>query len=118
MAGRPEPVAPGPRGGQPWRPERLRVHPLRLVINWLLSGLALLGAAAILPGVAVEGFWGGLVAAFLIAILNALLPPVLAALRLPLTALFGFLLILVLDALMLSAAADVAPGALSVDGFG
>src|SRR3954454_669984 len=118
MAGRPDPVAPGPRAGEPWRPERLRVRPLRLVVNWVVSALALLGAAAILPGVGVEGFWGALLAALLIAILNALLPPVLAALRLPLTALFGFLLILVLDALMLSLTADIAPDALSVDGFG
>ncbi len=119
MARRPDPVESHPAAGAntAWRPERLRIHPLRLLIAWVLSALALLGAAAILPGVAVEGFWGGLEAAALIAVLNALLPPALAALRLPFTAVFGFLLILVIDALMLSAAADIVPSSISVDSF-
>ena len=53
----------------------------------------------------------------MIAILNALLPPIVAALRLPLTLVFGFLLVLVLDALMLLAADCVTDGDLSVDSF-
>ena len=52
------------------------------------------------------------------AVLNAVLPPLVAALRLPLTALIGFVLVLGLDAAMLLLAADVAPDELFVDGFG
>ena len=106
--------------GQPdatWEPQRLRIHPLRLAAAWIVSALALLGAAAILPGIHVDGCWGALVAAALIAVLNALLPPILAALRLPFTAVFGFLLVLVVDALMLSAASDIVPHSISVDSF-
>ena len=101
-----------------WHPERPTFHPVRLVVSWLVSAAALLIAAAIVPGVSVEGFGGALVAALLIAILNALLPPIVAGLRLPFMALLGFVLVLVLDALMLQLAAEIRPEAISVDDFG
>jgi uncharacterized membrane protein YvlD (DUF360 family) len=105
--------------GEPvtWQPARPRYRPVRVVVSWLLAAASLVIAAWIVPGVAVEGFGGAAIAALLIAILNALLPPVIAALRLPLMALLGFLLILMVDALMLLAAADIAPDAISVDSF-
>jgi uncharacterized membrane protein YvlD (DUF360 family) len=98
-------------------PERPRIHPGRVVVAWLLSAAALLFAAGVVPGVAIEGWAGALLAALVIAILNALLPPVLAALRLPFTLVLGLLLVLVLDALMFMLAAEIAPGAISVDSF-
>ncbi len=55
--------------------------------------------------------------AAVVAVLNAVLPPLVAALRLPLTALIGFLLVLGLDAAMLLLAADVAPDVLFLDDF-
>jgi len=101
-----------------WHPERPKFHPVRLVVSWLVSAAALLVAAAIVPGVSIEGFGGALVAALLIAILNAILPPIVAGLRLPFMALLGFVLVLVLDALMLQLAAEIRPEAISVDDFG
>ena len=71
-----------------------------------------------MPGVSVEGFAGGVVVVLLITILNAVLAPLLAALRLPYTALVGFVLVLFLDAWLLQLAAGIAPGAISVDSFG
>jgi len=100
-----------------WQPERPRLRPVQLLLSWLLSALALLIAAEILPGAAVNGLPAAIAAAAVIAILNALLPPVVAALRLPLTLVFGFLLVLVLDALMLLAADNLTDGDLHVDGF-
>ena len=49
-----------------------------------------------------------------------MIPPVLAALRLPLTLVLGFLLVLIADALILLIAADlnVTDGAFTVDNFG
>ena len=61
--------------------------------------------------------WGAFAAAAVIGILNALLPPIVAALRLPLMALVGFLLVLVLDAAMLLAADAITGGDLHVDSF-
>jgi uncharacterized membrane protein YvlD (DUF360 family) len=101
-----------------WRPEAPRLHPLRLVAAWLVSALALLLAAAIVPGAEIRGFGGAVVVAAVVAVLNAVLPPVIAALRLPLTLALGFLLVLALDAAMLMLASDIAPEELHVAGFG
>src|SRR6476659_5180960 len=100
-----------------WAPARPRIHPVRLLVAWLLSAGALLAAAWIVPGASVRSFGGALVAALVIAILNAVLPPLVAALHLPLMLLTGFLLILVVDALMLMAADDITNGDLTVDSF-
>ena len=64
-----------------------------------------------------NNIWGAFAAAAVIGILNALLPPIVAALRLPLMALVGFLLVLVLDAAMLLAADAITGGDLHVDSF-
>jgi uncharacterized membrane protein YvlD (DUF360 family) len=101
-----------------WQPELPRFHLIQLVVSWLLSAGALLIAAWIVPGVAVEGFGGALIAALVIGILNAILPPLVAALRLPLMALLGFVLVLVVDALMLMLASRIDVSAISVDNFG
>jgi uncharacterized membrane protein YvlD (DUF360 family) len=100
-----------------WTPARPRIRPVQLVVAWLISALALLGAAQILPGATVRNFGGALVAALAIAVLNAILPPMIAALRLPFTLIAGFVLVLVVDALMLLAADRITDGDLSVDSF-
>jgi len=101
-----------------WQPAKPRYKPLRLLVSWLLSAAALVIAAWIVPGVSVEGFGGAVVAALLIGILNAILPPLIAALRLPAMALLGFVVVLVVDALMLQVVSEVAPSAITVDDFG
>ena len=55
-------------------------------------------AAAIVPGVALERPAGGVLVALSLALLNAIVPPVLAALRLPFMVAIGFLLVLLVDA--------------------
>ena len=105
-------------GAKPvWGPKRPHIGPIRLVTSWLLATVALLVAAWIVPGADVRSFWGAFVAAAVIGVLNALLPPVIAALRLPLMLVTGLLLILILDALMLLAADRITDGDLSVDSF-
>jgi uncharacterized membrane protein YvlD (DUF360 family) len=100
-----------------WQPELPRLRPLRLVAAWLASALGLLLAAGIVPGAEIRGFAGAVVVAAIVAVLNAILPPVIAALRLPFTVGIGFLLILALDAAMLLLAADIAPDQLHVADF-
>jgi uncharacterized membrane protein YvlD (DUF360 family) len=109
---------PPPRYGERprWIPERPRIRPFAVLFNWLLSALALLIAAEILPNASVRNFGGALVAVLAIAVLNAILPPIVAALRLPFMLLLGFGLVLVLDALMLLAA-DRLTGDLHVGSF-
>jgi len=100
-----------------WSPSRPRIRPLHLVVAWLVSAFALLVAAWILPGAAVNDFRGALAAAAAIAVLNAIVPPILAALRLPLMLLTGLVLILVADALMLLAADSITGHDLAIDSF-
>ena len=65
-----------------WQPERPRFRTFPLILSWLAMGIALMVAAGILPGVGIDNFWGALVVAAIVAALNAIIPPILAALRL------------------------------------
>jgi uncharacterized membrane protein YvlD (DUF360 family) len=100
-----------------WSPSRPKIRPLHLVVAWLVSASALLVAAWIVPGATVNDFAGALAAALAIAALNAVVPPILAALRLPLMLLTGLVLILVADALMLLAADSITRHKLEIDSF-
>src|SRR5215831_4516175 len=84
-----------------WKPARLRVHPASMVVSGLAAVAGLLLASAILPGVHIPSVPDALLAALIIAILNAVLPPLLAALRLPFTVALGFLATLGVDAAIL-----------------
>jgi uncharacterized membrane protein YvlD (DUF360 family) len=99
-----------------WQPERPRFKPWQLAVSWLCMAISLLVAAWILPGASIASFRGAVATAAVIALLNAVLPPLVAALRLPFTLLTGFVLVLVLDALMLEAAEKLT-GDLHVDSF-
>jgi uncharacterized membrane protein YvlD (DUF360 family) len=100
-----------------WRPSRPKFRPLHLVVAWLVAAASLLAAAWIVPGASVNGFLGALAAALTIAVLNAIVPPMLAALRLPLQVLTGLVLILIADALMLLAADRITDHDLEISSF-
>src|SRR6187402_3664929 len=100
-----------------WQPERPRFRPARVVTAWILAALALMAAAWLVPGASIEGFWGALLVSAIVAGLNAVLPPLLAALKLPFTLVAGFLLVLLADALMLLAADEITDNAIHLDSF-
>ena len=100
-----------------WEPAPVRIRPMRLVLGWVVAAVAVYVAAAVQPGVDVVGPLGAFFAAALIALLNALLPPFIAALRLPYTVALGFLLVLFGDAAILLLAARVSENTFSVDSF-
>src|SRR5215203_941002 len=101
-----------------WKPERPRLRLFPLLVSLLGTGVALMVAAGVLPGVHIDSFWGALLVAAIVAALNAIIPPLLAALRLPLTLVLGFLLVLIADAAILLIADAVTDGVLRVDNFG
>ena len=101
-----------------WSPDVPRFKPLNLAINWIVSAAAVGVAAAIVPHVTVHGVGEAFIAAAVIAILNAVLSPVIAALRLPFTLALSFVLVLVLDAVVLLLASKIDPNSIQVDSFG
>jgi uncharacterized membrane protein YvlD (DUF360 family) len=115
-------TAPESNGGfaQPvaWSPAAPRFRPLRLALSWLTGALAVSAAGLLLSGVHVKSFVGALLTAGLIGVLNALLPPVVAALRLPFTLVLGFLAVLAVDAGSLLLISAIDPSDFKVDSFG
>ena len=111
---------PGTTYAEPvtWKPQRPRFHLIPVVVSWVGSAVGLLVAAYILPGDTVHGFWGAMLVAALVAVLNAIAPPIIAAIRLPYTVGLGFILVLAVDALMLMAASAIVPSAIEIDSFG
>ena len=101
-----------------WKAARPRFGPLRLVLALFVGAVAVGVSGLILPGVHIKTFLGALEAAALIAVLNAVLPPLVAALRLPLMLIIGFFAVLIVDALILLLVSQLAPNDFKVDSFG
>ncbi len=101
-----------------WNPQLPRYRLLHVLVSWLVAGASLFIAAAIVPHVSVGNFANALVAAVVIGALNAVLPPLVAALRLPFTLALGFGIVLVLDALMLLLVSHITTRTIRVDSFG
>ncbi len=112
------PGAARPQATPPaWSPRPVKLRPLHLAASWLVAAAAVWVAAAVLPGVEVGSVGGAFLAAAVIALFNALLPPLIAALRLPYTVALGFLLVLFGDAAILLLAAEVIGNAFTVESF-
>ena len=105
-------------GARPLRTDvKPQLRPARLLLSLLVSAASVFLAAGILPGFDVGDFWEALLAALVIAALNAILSPIVAAVRLPYTVATSFLLSLLLNALLLRLADALTEGAVVVDGF-
>jgi uncharacterized membrane protein YvlD (DUF360 family) len=100
-----------------WQPAKPRLRPLHLLISWIVAAASLYVAASIVPGVHVNDVAGAFVVAALIAVINAIVPPLVAALRLPFMLALGFVLLLIVDALALVLADEVLPEFFTVDRF-
>jgi putative membrane protein len=90
---------------------------LRLLLNWILSALALLIVAHIVPGFYVHGFGAALLAAVVIGLINATIGALLKLITLPLTILTLGIFWLVINALMLWLATWFVSG-FRISGFG
>ena len=96
---------------------RPKLHVSRFLLGLAVSTAAFLLAALILPGFELSDGWAALTAAIIVGLINAVVAPVIAALRLPYTIATTFLLILLFDALAVLAAGALSD-AIDVDGFG
>ncbi|MEX2029306.1 MAG: phage holin family protein [Candidatus Paceibacterota bacterium] len=83
---------------------------MKLIIHWVVSALAILVTAYILPGVNVSGIVVALVLAVVLGAINAFIRPLLVMLTLPISVVTLGLFVLVIDALLIMLAGYVVPG--------
>jgi len=89
---------------------------VHLLVNWLLSALALWIVAQIIPGIQVRSYGTALLATVVIAVVNVLVGWPLRVLAFPLILLTLGLFLLVLNAFLLKVASLFVPG-FAVNGF-
>jgi putative membrane protein len=90
---------------------------MRLLVNWLLSAIALLIVSYFMPGFHVSGFGAALIAALVIGLVNATLGLFLKIITLPLTVLTLGIFWWVINALMLMFASAILRPSFVVSGF-
>lgn len=90
---------------------------MRMLLNWVLSAVAVWIVAQVVPGVHVSGAVAALIAALAIGFINATLGLLLKIVTFPLTLLTLGLFWFVINALMLELASALVPG-FHVRGFG
>ena len=101
-----------------WRPAKPRVRLRSLLISWVVTGASVYVAAGLVPGVDLDRPGAALLVAAAVAAANVVLPPLIAALRLPWTLALGFVIVLLADAGALVLAHEVLPDVIAVDSFG
>ena len=108
------------RYGEPvsWKPEKPRLNVVRFVVGWVVAAAAVAVSVGIVPGAEIEHAGAAFLVAALVGVFNAVLPPILAAVRLPFMLVTGFLLVLVLDAVLLMAAGEILPDEVHIGDFG
>ncbi len=80
------------------------------LIHWLLSGVALLIVANVLPGIEVDGFGAALIAALVIGLVSATVGLILKVLLLPFIIVTLGVVYFLINGLMLKLASELVPG--------
>ncbi len=89
---------------------------MNTIIRFLLTGVAVLLTAYLLPGVSVDGYLTALIVALVLAIVNLIVKPILIVFTIPITVLTLGLFLLVINALMILLT-DYFVDGFRVDGF-
>lgn len=89
---------------------------MNLLINWVVSALAIMVTAYLLPGVHIEDFLTAFIVAVVLGVINAVLKPILIIFTLPITLLTLGLFTFVINAFLIMLTSSVVPG-FKVDGF-
>ncbi len=74
---------------------------MKLVVRFLLSGVAVMLTAYLLPGVHVTDYWAALLVAALVSFSNLVIRPLLIVFTIPITVLTLGLFLLVINALII-----------------
>jgi putative membrane protein len=87
-----------------------------MIINLIVSAVAVYLTAYILPGVAVDGWISALVAALVLGVVNTFIKPIIKIIALPITVITLGLFSVIINGLLILLVAAVVPG-FSVNGF-
>lgn len=89
---------------------------MNFILRLLVSAVAVLLTAWLLPGVAIQSFGYAIIVALILALLNLIIKPILIFLTIPITIVTLGLFLLVINALMILLASEIVSG-FYVDGF-
>lgn len=89
---------------------------MNIIIRFLLSGVAVMLTAYLLPGAHVEDYWAALLVAVLISVSNVIVKPILVIFTIPITILTLGLFLLVVNAVIILMV-DYFVDGFYVDGF-
>jgi len=94
----------------------LKISDMKFIIKVLITACAVMFTAWLLPHIEVDNFWTCILVAFVLAILNAMVRPVLLFISIPATILTLGLFIFVINALIIIIASYFVDG-FKVEGF-
>ncbi|MCE9643639.1 phage holin family protein [Candidatus Parcubacteria bacterium] len=89
---------------------------MAIIAKVILLSLVIMGVAQLVPGITVVNFYGALLAALILSLLNLLVRPILLILTIPINVLTFGLFTFVLNAVVFALAAWLTPG-FAVEGF-
>jgi putative membrane protein len=89
---------------------------MHLLLNWLVTTVAILIAGYLLPGVEIRNFFTAVITALVLGLINAIIRPVLIILTLPLTVVTLGLFIFIINAFLVLLTSAIVPG-FTVQGF-
>jgi putative membrane protein len=89
---------------------------MNLLAKLLITGLAVLISAYLLPGISVHGMVAAILVAAVLMLINVIVKPVMIILTLPVTFFTLGLFLLVINALCIMLAGQIVPG-FTVEGF-
>jgi putative membrane protein len=83
---------------------------MALLLQWVLSAIALILVSRIVPGFQVTGLWPALIASLVIGLLNATVGLFLKIITFPLSILTLGIFLLVINGIMILVASSIVPG--------
>lgn len=89
---------------------------MNFIIRIIITAVVAYALASFLPGIHIDTFWTAIVCALVLAVLNAIVKPVLVILTLPITVVTFGLFLFVINALIILMAGRFIDG-FSVNGF-
>ncbi len=89
---------------------------MEFIIQLVLSALAVIIAAYLIPGIHIRSFFNAIIIAIVLALLNIFVAPIMEFLTIPFTIVTFGLFLLVINALIIMIAGAIVPG-FEVDGF-